>query len=106
MSVRSEAAMNAVDVSNAQGALMTGALMPANDHVTATVDAARAADSALGESNSLNTGHPEHPLRRTFVANVRASLGELCLRKTKGTWAPSGEALRSIFQQRVSTAAF
>jgi hypothetical protein len=40
------------------------------------------------------------PLRRTFVANIRASLGDLCLRKAKGTWAPSPEALRSMLQQK------
>ena len=40
------------------------------------------------------------PLRRTFVTNIRASLGDLCLRKAKGTWAPSPEALRSMLQQK------
>jgi hypothetical protein len=43
------------------------------------------------------------PLRRTFVTNIRASLGDLCLRKAKGTWAPSPEALRSMLQQKKFT---
>jgi hypothetical protein len=101
MSVRSDAStvptagMAALDISTSPAT----AGIAADNHVHATVDAARAADSALGEANALNTNHPEHPLRRTFVANIRASLGDLCLRKTKGTWAPSTEALRGIFQQ-------
>lgn len=75
----------------------TGAL--GNDHVAATITAAQSADSALGEANSLATTHPDHPLRRTFVASIRATLGDLCLRKQKSTWSPSTEALRSILQQ-------
>jgi hypothetical protein len=43
------------------------------------------------------------PLRRTFVTNIRASLGELCLRKSKGTWGPSPEALRAMLQQKKFT---
>jgi hypothetical protein len=30
-----------------------------NDHVTATINAAQNADSALGEANSLSTNHPD-----------------------------------------------
>jgi len=35
--------------------------MPAvgNDHVTATINAAQSADSALGEANTLSTNHPD-----------------------------------------------
>lgn len=99
MSVRSEpnfaptAQMAGLNVSST-------ALALGDDHVTATINAAQNADSALGEFNSLSTNHPDHPLRRTFVTNIRATLGDLCLRKTKGTWAPSGEALRSMLQQK------
>ena len=71
---------------------------PAMDHVNATINAAQSADTALGEANSISTNHPDHPLRRTLVCNIRASLADLCLRKQKGTWAPTGEALRSILQ--------
>jgi len=96
MSVRSEPNsiaphMNGMEISPT-------ALAVGGDHVTATINAAQNADSALGHANSLSTNHPDHPLRRTFVTNIRASLGDLCLRKTKGTWAPSPEAMRSILQ--------
>ena len=74
------------------------------DHVNATIFAAQTADTTLGEANSISTNHPDHPLRRTLVCNIRASLADLCLRKQKGTWAPTGEALRSILQQRRFTA--
>ena len=37
------------------------------------------------------------------MTNIRASLGELCLRKAKGTWAPSTEALRAMLQQKKFT---
>ena len=35
-----------------------------------------------------------------MVVNIRASLNDLCLKKSKATWAPSSEAVRSILQQR------
>lgn len=90
MSVRSDASTTAS---------MTGLeISPSNDHVSATINAAQSADSALGDANTLSTNHPDHPLRRTFVTNIRASLGELCLRKAKGTWAPSPDALRAMLQ--------
>ena len=75
-------------------------ISPSNDHVSATINAAQSADSALGDANTLSTNHPDHPLRRSFVTNIRASLGELCLRKAKGTWAPSPDALRAMLQQK------
>ena len=88
--------MSAMDLGAAHAPMLnTGVGL---DHVTATVDAARAADSSLGDANALNTNHPDHPLRRTFVASIRASLGELCLRKQKATWAPSPDALKSMLQ--------
>jgi hypothetical protein len=68
------------------------------DHVNATIAAAQNADSALAPANSLSTNHPDHPLKRSIVVNIRASLSDLALRKTKGTWAPSHDALRSILQ--------
>ena len=34
------------------------------------------------------------------MTNIRASLGDLCLRKAKGTWAPSADALRAMLQQK------
>ena len=74
------------------------------DHVTATINAAQTADSCLGDANTISCSHPDHPLRRTLVCNIRASLSELCLRKTKSTWSPSGEALRAMLQQKKFTA--
>tara|TARA_B110000046_G_scaffold185414_1_gene226934 strand:+ start:3235 stop:4260 length:1026 start_codon:yes stop_codon:yes gene_type:complete len=60
--------------------------------------------SALHESNSLgegvgfNTTNLQQPLKRTVVASVKATLGELCTTRMKGVWAPSQDSLRSIFQ--------
>ena len=65
----------------------------------ATINAAQAADSPMSEANDFNTINPDHPLRRTVVATIRASLDDLCLRKAKSTWAPSPEALQQIFRQ-------
>jgi len=96
MSVRSEP--NSLAPHMAGMEISHTALAVGGDHVTATINAAQNADAALGDANSLSTNHPDHPLRRTFVTNIRASLGDLCLRKTKGTWAPSAEAMRSILQ--------
>ena len=62
------------------------------------INAAQTADSSLADANTLSTNHPEHPLKRTVVATIRASLGELCLRKQKATWAPSPDALKSMLQ--------
>ena len=98
MSVRSDPA-GMPPTAQMAGMEVAPTFLPApGDHVSATISAAQSADSALGDANSLSTNHPDHPLRRTFVTNIRASLGELCLRKTKGTWAPSPEALRSMLQ--------
>ena len=55
----------------------------------------------LAEANSFNTSNPDHPLKRTVVVNIRASLSDLCLRKQKATWAPpSGDAVKAVFQQK------
>ena len=72
--------------------------------VNSTIAAAQSADAALGEAAAFNTANPEHPLKRSLVVSVKASLNDLCLRKTRATWAPSEEALRSIFQQQKFTA--
>lgn len=105
MSIRSDA--STIAPTTAMGSLeITPTAAPAGhnalgaDHVAATINAAQSADSALGEANTLATNHPDHPLKRTLCVNIRATLGDLCLRKTKGTWAPSPEALRSMLQQR------
>ena len=105
MSIRSERSLengiSGLDLNgSATHAILTAPSQMANDHVNATISAAQNADSALGEANNLSTNHPEHPLKRTVVATIRASLGDLCLRKQKATWSPSPEALKSILQQK------
>jgi len=70
------------------------------DHVTATIQAAQQADSALGEANSLSVSNPEHPIRRNISVSIRSTIGDLCLRKAKGTWAPTSSALKNIFQKK------
>ena len=57
-------------------------------------------DQPLAEGNSYSTASSENPLTRNLVVSIKASLNDFCLQKTRGTWAPSQEALRSIFQQR------
>ena len=58
------------------------------------------AEQALHSANDFNTNSPDHPLSRTVVVNIRASLSDLCLRGAKATWAPpSTEATKAIFQQ-------
>lgn len=104
MSVRSERMDGGMP--NIEGMNMSDATLSygiASDHVNATISAAQSADSALGEANCIATNHPDHPLRRTLVCNIRASLADLCLRKHKGTWAPTGEALRNMLQQKKFT---
>ena len=55
----------------------------------------------LGEANSFNTSNPDHPLRRTLVINIRASLADLCLKKQRAVWTPpSADATKAIFQQK------
>ena len=56
--------------------------------------------AALAEGNSFATQSSENPLTRHVVVSIRASLNDLCLQKSKGTWAPSPEALKSICKRR------
>ena len=104
MSVRSEkldVQGGIAEVGGAVGGLnLTGA--GNNEHVSATINAAQQADSQLGEANAVSTNHPDHPLHRTVVASIRATMSDLCLRRNKSMWAPTAEALRSILQQRKS----
>tara|TARA_B100001173_G_C15920425_1_gene518268 strand:- start:163 stop:765 length:603 start_codon:yes stop_codon:yes gene_type:complete len=70
----------------------SGAIVP--------VDTAGQADH-LNPANEFNTSNPEHPLKRTVVVNIRASLNDLCLKKARATWQPpNGDATKAIFQQR------
>lgn len=67
------------------------------------VEQVQAADATLGEGNSFNVVDSDHPLKRSVVVSIKASLNDLCLQKQRATWQPSQEALKSIFQQRKFT---
>ena len=55
----------------------------------------------LAQANEFNTSNPNHPLKRTVVINIRSSLSDLCLKKSRATWSPpSAEATKAILQQR------
>lgn len=55
----------------------------------------------LAQANEFNTSNPHHPLKRTVVINIRSSLSDLCLKKSRATWTPpSAEATKAILQQR------
>ena len=55
----------------------------------------------LAQANEFNTSNPNHPLKRTVVINIRSSLADLCLKKSRATWSPpSSEATKAIFQQK------
>tara|TARA_B110001452_G_scaffold267100_2_gene275758 strand:- start:1437 stop:2375 length:939 start_codon:yes stop_codon:yes gene_type:complete len=51
-------------------------------------------EMGLAEANTFNTNNPEHPLHRTLMVSIRASMNDLCLKKAKATWAPTGEAMK------------
>ena len=74
--------------------------MPASEAMAVAISEAQPTDAALQEGAAYATANPENPLHRTVVVSVRSSLNDLCLQKAKGTWAPSAEALRSIFQNK------
>ena len=89
MSVRSEKAaiapvnaLAALDVTNTEGA---------------------AAPEQLGEGNSFCVANPENPLKRNVVVSIKATLNDFCLQKSRGTWAPTQEALRSICTRPLSS---
>lgn len=103
MSIRNDTA-NAT-TANAQNLAMQQAL--AMHGLNESLPAAGAAqtmapadEAALAEANTFNTSNPDHPLHRTMVVSIRASLNDLCLKKNKATWSPSPEAMKNILQQR------
>lgn len=53
-------------------------------------------DAALGEGNSYCVASPDNPLKRNVVVSIRASLNDLCLSRSKGTWAPTSDSLKQI----------
>lgn len=82
----------------------TTSVMPQSEQMAAAISDAQPADGHLAEGAAYTTASPDNPLHRTLVVSVRASLNDLCLRKEKGTWAPSSEALKSMFQNKKYTA--
>lgn len=60
-------------------------------------------EHALAEGSAFSTASPDNPLRRNLVVSIRASLADLTRQKSRGTWSPSTDALKSIFQQRQFT---
>ena len=79
----------------AEGPLMAPA--PAGQEMIA----AAPNDQHLAQANEFNTSNPNHPLKRTVVINIRSSLADLCLKKSRATWSPpSADATKAIFQQR------
>ena len=72
---------------------------PAEQMATAISDA-QPGDANLQEGATFQTSSAENPLLRNVVVSIRASLNDLCLKKDKGSWSPSGEALRNILQQK------
>lgn len=81
-------------------ALITAQQMDAVNQMASLEVAAQATDAPLGEGNGFSTVNSDAPLKRNLVVSIKASLNDFCLQKNKATWAPSQEALRSIFQQR------
>ena len=63
-------------------------------------DSALHAPVALGEGAGFNTAAPQQPLTRKVTTSIKATLSELANSRAKGQWAPSPEALKSIFRQR------
>ena len=71
-----------------------GPLMAPAGAETAMV-AAPVNDQHLAQANDFNTSNPNHPLKRTVVINIRSSLADLCLKKSRATWSPpSSEATK------------
>ncbi len=73
---------------------------PATDADATNMLSQAASDLELAEGNNYCVASPDKPLKRQLVVSIRASLNDLCPQKQKGTWAPSADALKSIFQQK------
>jgi hypothetical protein len=91
MSVRNETRSSSV---------FTGVNSEIATDALATISAAQNVDTTLSEANDFSTNNQEHPLKRTLVVSVRASLEDLCLRKAKASWTPSCEATATILKQK------
>ena len=84
---------------SADGQLMGPA--PAGTELALPGNNVAANEQHLAQANEFNTSNPNHPLKRTVVINIRSSLADLCLKKSRATWTPpSAEATKAILQQR------
>lgn len=99
MSVRTDRA-NVVLPAEAGAQSASGHGSQAHLDTMATINAAQDADGQHNEAADFNTALADHPLTRTVSVSIRASLNDLCLRKARSTWAPTPEALQSIFRQK------
>ena len=88
-----------VDALQMAGVPMNTAAPPMAGMADMAITAGEPSEHALAEANSFNTSNPNHPLNRTVVVSIRASLNDLCLKKTAAVWAPSSEATKAIMQQ-------
>lgn len=86
-----------VDALQQAGVPMNTAMAPSG--AMADMSVSGPSEHALAEANSFNTSNPDHPLNRTVVVSIRASLNDLCLKKTAAVWQPSAEATKAILQQ-------
>lgn len=78
---------------SADGPLMAHA---PGGHDTMAMVSANANEHHLAGANEFNTSNPSHPLKRTVVINIRSSLADLCLKKSRATWSPpSSEATKA-----------
>lgn len=98
MSMRPQETYTPVDVSAESLDGKMGQLSMAGDPSMARLDSMQ--NPELGEGYGYNTAQISQPLQRCVVASVRATLGDLCNSRTKAIWAPSSDALNSIFQQK------
>lgn len=60
-----------------------------------------ASSDSLAEGNNYCVANPENPLKRNVVVSIKATLNDFCLQKSRGTWAPTQEALRNICKSTI-----
>ena len=91
-----------IDPAVMQSAASAGPLMaPAPPGAALPTAAGLDNEQHLAAANSFNTTNPDHPLKRSVVISIRASLADLCLKKQRAVWTPpSADATRAIFQQK------
>lgn len=81
---------------------------PPNAEIQAAIHAASSDSSSpvdLSDASELGEGATgfqsksiDHPLKRTVVVGVRASLAELTTNDGRGAWTPSLDTLKAIYQ--------